>query len=159
MGMVVIPRFGAGTDPDSPKNSPPRPTPLSSTILAVTPTSTPTPTNIVAGITSSATPSPTSTGAANGNGFIDIAGDGTSGDKILRGFLIGVAIGAVLSFVLCCWLPCCRKKRRSRLQRRNDNIRRRLVVLEDEAWVNQNWPQRRPWDVGDDESHSHESHD
>ncbi|KAL7905527.1 hypothetical protein GGI35DRAFT_461006 [Trichoderma velutinum] len=149
--MVVLPRFGAEADPDYPKNSPPRPTPVSS--------ATPTPTDIIASVTTSIAPSPTSSHTTNGNGFTQIATDGTSGDKILRGFLIGMAIGIILSFVLCCWLPCCRKKRRSRLQRRNDNIRRRLVVLEDEAWVNQNWPQRRPWDVGEDESQSHVSHD
>lgn len=90
---------------------------------------------------------------------MQVAEDGTSGDKLLRGFLIGVAIGVLVSFVLCCWLPCFRKARRTRLQRRNDNIRRRLVVLEDEAWVSENWPRRRPWEVGDDESQSHVSHE
>ncbi|KKP06344.1 hypothetical protein THAR02_01589 [Trichoderma harzianum] len=149
--MVVIPRFGADANPDYPKNSPPRPTPVSS--------ATPTPTDIIASITTSTTSSPTSSSTSDAGGFLHIASDGNSGDKILRGFLIGMGIGIILSFVLCCWLPCCRKQRRSRLQRRNDNIRRRLVVLEDEAWVNQNWPQRRPWDVGEDESQSHVSHD
>ncbi|PNP56743.1 hypothetical protein THARTR1_03439 [Trichoderma harzianum] len=153
--MVVIPRFGADANPDYPKNSPPRPTPVSS--------ATPTATDIIASVTTSTTSSPTSSSTSDAGGFLHIASDGTSGDKILRGFLIGMAIGIILSFVLCCWLPCCRKKRRSRLQRRNDNIRRRLVVLEDEAWVNQNWPPRRPWDVGEDESQSqsqsHVSHD
>ncbi|UKZ53180.1 hypothetical protein TrVGV298_006972 [Trichoderma virens] len=149
--MVVLPRLGVEPNPDFPKNAPPRPTPVSS--------STPTPTDIIASVTSSVTSSPTPTSTSDANGFIQIASDGTPGDKILRGFLIGMAIGIILSLVLCCWTPCCRKKRRSRLERRNDNIRRRLVVLEDEAWVNQNWPQRRPWDVGDDESQSHVSHD
>jgi hypothetical protein len=107
--------------------------------------------------TSTSTSSPTPT--SKSHGFADIAEGGNSGEKILRGFFIGMAIGIILSFVLCCWLPCLRKSRRSRLQRRNDNIRRRLVILEDEAWVNQNWPQRRPWEVGQDERGSYESHD
>ncbi|KAL7789134.1 hypothetical protein V8C37DRAFT_218623 [Trichoderma ceciliae] len=139
--MVVIARLGVEPNPDFPKNSPPRPIP--------------TPTDIVSGITTSmATSTPTSspTSAGTGNGFFRVAEDGTSGDKILRGFLIGMAIGIILSFVLCCWLPCLRRRPRSRLQRRNDNIRRRLVVLEDEAWVSHNWPHRRPWDVGEGEN-------
>ncbi|KAL7946900.1 hypothetical protein V8C42DRAFT_319119 [Trichoderma barbatum] len=148
--MVVIARMGVEPNPDFPKNGPPRPTPVSSP--------TPTATDIIASVTGSITSSPTSTDTQAGNGFTHIASDGTSGDKILRGFLIGMAIGVMLSLVLCCWMPCCRKKRRTRLERRNDNIRRRLVVLEDEDWVNQNWPNRRPWDVGDDESQSHVSH-
>ncbi|KAL6859346.1 hypothetical protein J3F83DRAFT_749875, partial [Trichoderma novae-zelandiae] len=83
---------------------------------------------------------------------MQVAEDGTRGDKILRGFLVGMAIGILLSFAMCCWLPCFRTKwrraRRTRLQRRNDNIRRGLVILEDEAWVSENWPRRRPWDGG-----------
>lgn len=145
--MAIIARLGFEPNPDLPK-SPPRPSP--------TPSPTPTPIDVITSITSSmATPSPTSTDT--GGGFLHVAEDGTSGDKILRGFLIGVAIGIALSIFLCCWLPCCRKRRRSRLQRRNDNIRRRLVILEDETWVHQNWPQRRPWDVGQDERNSNES--
>ncbi|PTB65145.1 hypothetical protein BBK36DRAFT_1169911 [Trichoderma citrinoviride] len=164
--MVVLPRLGIEPNPDFPKNSPPRPSPT-------TPTPTPTATDtIIASITSSSSssatstsssPAPTDNGSSSsggGGGFIKVvAEDGTSGDKLLRGFLVGMAIGTLLSLVVCCWLPCFRKgRRRTRLQRRNDNIRRRLVILEDEAWVSENWPRRRPWDVGEDESGSHESH-
>lgn len=150
MGINIVDPY-----PDFPKNSPhPSPSPVSST--------TPTAADIISSITrsmatSTSTSSPTP--ASNSHGFEDIAEGGTSGEKIMRGFFIGMAIGIALSFVLCCWLPCLRKSRRSRLQRRNDNIRRRLVILEDEAWVNQNWPQRRPWEVGQDERGSYESHD
>ncbi|EGR50364.1 uncharacterized protein TRIREDRAFT_105408 [Trichoderma reesei QM6a] len=125
-------------------NSPPRPSPIPTP--AITPT--PTPTDIIASIiTSSATsPPPTSTATSsssstdNGAGFMQVAEDGTSGDKLLRGFLVGMAIGILVSLVMCCWLPCLRRARRTRLQRRNDNIRRRrLVVLEDEAWAYNDW--------------------
>ncbi|KAL7892182.1 hypothetical protein HDV63DRAFT_390659 [Trichoderma sp. SZMC 28014] len=138
-------------DPDFPKG-PPRPSP--SPVFSTTPTAT----DIISNITRSmATSSPTPT--SKSHGFDDITSGGTSGEKIMRGFFIGMALGVVLSLVLCCWLPCLRKSPRTRLQRRNDNIRRRLVILEDEAWVNQNWPQRRPWEVGQDERGSYESHD
>ncbi|OTA01698.1 hypothetical protein A9Z42_0020110 [Trichoderma parareesei] len=158
--MVVLPRLGIEPNPDFPKNSPPRPSPIPTPAL----TPSPTPSDIIASITSSATsPPPKSTSSSstdNGAGFMQVAEDGTSGDKLLRGFLVGMAIGILVSLVMCCWLPCLRRARRTRLQRRNDNIRRRrLVVLEDEAWVSENWPRRRPWEVGDDESGSHESHE
>jgi hypothetical protein len=155
--MGIIARIDLEPNPDLPKG-PPRPG------SAPTPGATPTATDIISSITrsmatstSTSTPSPTPT--SNVHGIANIAEGGNSGERILRGFFIGMAIGIILSFVLCCWLPCLRKRRRTRLERRNDNIRRRLVVLEDEAWVNQNWPQRRPWDVGQDERGSYESHE
>ncbi|KAM0250673.1 hypothetical protein ACHAQJ_008550 [Trichoderma viride] len=139
--------------PDFPTNPPPNPSP--SSVSSVIPTPTEMIASIITTSMTTSTPSPTST--SHGNGFLNIAESGDSGGRILRGFLIGVAIGIMMSFALCCWKPCFRKSQRSRLQRRNDNIRRRLVVLEDEAWVNQNWPQRRLWDIGEDERQSHES--
>ncbi|KAH6603616.1 hypothetical protein Trco_008391 [Trichoderma cornu-damae] len=145
--MVVVALFGVDPDPDFPKNSPPRPSRF--------PSPSPSPTDIIAGAASSMA-SPASTDG--GNGLLSVAEDGTSGDKILRGFLIGVAIGIALSLVLCCWLPCLRKgSPRMWLRRRNGHIRRRLGEPEVEASVSQNWPQRRSWDVGEDESHV--SHD
>lgn len=153
--MGIITRMDIEPNPDLPKG-PPRPSP--SAVSSATPTAT----DIISSITrtmatstSTSSPKPTS----NSHGFGDIAEGGNSGERILRGFFIGIAIGIIMSFVLCCWLPCLRKSRRTRLERRNDNIRRRLVVLEDEAWVNQNWPQRRPWEVGQDERESYESHE
>lgn len=153
--MGIITRMDIEPNPDLPKG-PPRPSP--SAVFSATPTVT----DIISSITrsmatstSTSSPKPTS----NSHGFGDIAEGGNSGERILRGFFIGIAIGIIMSFVLCCWLPCLRKSRRTRLERRNDNIRRRLVVLEDEAWVNQNWPQRRPWEVGQDERGSYESHE
>lgn len=157
--MGIIARFNLEPNPDLPKGPPrPSPSPVSS--------ATPTATDIISSIarsmvTSTSTPTSASspTSSSKSNGFADIAEGGNSGERILRGFFIGMAIGIIMSFVLCCWLPCLRRSRRTRLQRRNDNIRRRLVVLEDEAWVNQTWPQRRPWDVGQDERESYETHD
>ncbi|TFB06006.1 hypothetical protein CCMA1212_001440 [Trichoderma ghanense] len=94
--MVVLPRLGIEPNPDFPKNSPPRPSPI--------PTPTPTPTDIISSITSSsATSPPTSSSTTdNGSSFMQVAEDGSSGDKILRGFLVGMAIGILLSFRLTC---------------------------------------------------------
>ncbi|KAL7917281.1 hypothetical protein ACQKWADRAFT_307191 [Trichoderma austrokoningii] len=143
-----IKRMNLEPNPDLPKG-PPRPSP------------TPTATDIISSITrsmatSTSTSSPTPTGKSHG---FSISEGGNSGERILRGFFIGMAIGVFLSVVLCCWLPCLRRGQRTRLQRRNDNIRRRLVVLEDEAWVNQNWPQRRRWEIGQDERESYDGHE
>lgn len=152
--MGIIERIGIEPNPDLPKG-PPRPSP--SSVSSATPTATDIISSITRSMATSSTSSPTPT--SKSQAVVGIAEGGSSGERILRGFFIGMALGIVLSFVLCCWLPCLRKSRRTRLQRRNDNIRRRLVILEDEAWVNQNWPQRRPWDVGQDERGSYESHE
>lgn len=155
MQMGIITRMsGEEPIPDLPKG--PRPSPVSS--------AAPTATDIISSITRSMTtsastststssPTPTSKSYA----FSAITEGGNSGERILRGFFIGMAIGIFLSVVMCCWLPCLGRGPRTRLQRRNDNIRRGLVVLEDEAWVNQNWPRTRPWEAGQDERQSDES--
>lgn len=54
--------------------------------------------------------------------FMGIATGGSSGEKILRGFLIGVAIGLIVGCFFCCWYPCCggtsRRRRRELARRR-----------------------------------------
>ncbi|KAI5457691.1 hypothetical protein BGZ63DRAFT_427729 [Mariannaea sp. PMI_226] len=48
------------------------------------------------------------------NKFMSIARGGSNGEKIIRGFLIGVAIGLVVACFVCCWYPCCRPNRSRR---------------------------------------------
>lgn len=57
--------------------------------------------------------------------FMGIATGGSHGEKILRGFLIGVAIGLVVACFTCCWYPCCGGARN---RRRNELIRRRMLA-------------------------------
>lgn len=46
--------------------------------------------------------------------FMTLARGGSNGEKIMRGFLIGVAVGLIVACFVCCWYPCCRPDRRRR---------------------------------------------
>ncbi|UNI17217.1 hypothetical protein JDV02_003585 [Purpureocillium takamizusanense] len=65
---------------------------------------------------------------------LELIGGGSSGEKIIRGFLIGIALGLILGGVCCCWVPCFgRRQQETRRRRRQDRVRRGL-------------PARRPLD-------------
>ncbi|KAF7557515.1 hypothetical protein G7046_g6017 [Stylonectria norvegica] len=48
--------------------------------------------------------------------IMDVATGGSNGERILRGFLIGIAVGLVVACFTCCWYPCCNRTRRSRIR-------------------------------------------
>ncbi|GJN71710.1 hypothetical protein PLIIFM63780_005956 [Purpureocillium lilacinum] len=65
---------------------------------------------------------------------LELIGGGSSGEKIIRGFLIGIALGLILGGVCCCWVPCFgRRQQEVRRRRRQERVRRGL-------------PARRPLD-------------
>ncbi|KAJ6439897.1 hypothetical protein O9K51_07788 [Purpureocillium lavendulum] len=65
---------------------------------------------------------------------LELISGGTSGEKIIRGFLIGIALGLILGGLCCCWVPCFgRRQQETRRRRRQDRVRRGL-------------PARRPLD-------------
>ncbi|KAG5999645.1 hypothetical protein E4U43_001943 [Claviceps pusilla] len=43
---------------------------------------------------------------------------GSSGERIVRGFLMGVALGIILGGVLCCWVPCFGRRNQDRREQR-----------------------------------------
>ncbi|KAH6893353.1 hypothetical protein B0T10DRAFT_457458 [Thelonectria olida] len=61
--------------------------------------------------------------------FMTIARGGSNGEKIMRGFLIGVAVGLIVACFVCCWYPCCRSDR----PRRQRGPRRPPVEMEEET--------------------------
>ncbi|PHH59833.1 hypothetical protein CDD82_2399 [Ophiocordyceps australis] len=62
---------------------------------------------------------------------LELVSGGTAGDKIVRGFLIGVALGLVVGGVCCCWVPCFgRRAQRERRQRRRRARRRERDATE-----------------------------
>ncbi|SPJ93249.1 uncharacterized protein FTOL_13855 [Fusarium torulosum] len=62
--------------------------------------------------------------------FMGIAKGGSNGEKIMRGFLIGLAIGLVVACFFCCWYPCCRPRFQN--QRRRRRARRGPPVADEE---------------------------
>ncbi|PHH60253.1 hypothetical protein CDD81_1912 [Ophiocordyceps australis] len=87
---------------------------------------------------------------------LELVSGGTAGDKIVRGFLIGVALGLVVGGVCCCWVPCFgrraqreRRQRRRRARRRdrdNNESTRLLYVLALPTWLS--WRRRAGREAG-----------
>ncbi|KZZ95265.1 hypothetical protein AAL_04496 [Moelleriella libera RCEF 2490] len=66
-------------------------------------------------------------GASSGLGdrILQLVTGGSSGERIVRGFLMGIAIGIILGGVLCCWVPCFGRRRVRELRERRRRRRRR----------------------------------
>ncbi|KAF4994115.1 hypothetical protein FGRMN_6030 [Fusarium graminum] len=62
--------------------------------------------------------------------FMSIAKGGSNGEKIMRGFLIGLAIGLIVACFVCCWYPCCRPRFQN--QRRRRRTRRGPPAVDEE---------------------------
>ncbi|QPG93932.1 hypothetical protein C2857_003645 [Epichloe festucae Fl1] len=59
---------------------------------------------------------------------------GSNGERIVRGFLIGVAMGIILGGALCCWVPCFGRRRQERRERRRQQRRQQRRRAERRAW-------------------------
>ncbi|KIE01593.1 hypothetical protein MAJ_02398, partial [Metarhizium majus ARSEF 297] len=118
--------------------------------VATTPSTTPTPTSS-GGVpttwpsTTYTLPTMTSWGSTP-NGFGDFnVGDrilqlvtsGSNGEKIVRGFLMGVAIGIILGGAVCCWVPCFGRGRQQRRERRRRQREQAQRQARDEAQQHQ----------------------
>ena len=71
---------------------------------------------------------------------LELISGGSPGEKIVRGFLIGVALGLVIGGVCCCWVPCFgRRQQEIRRMRREDRVRRgypaRVTLGERMPWL------------------------
>ncbi|KAG8424157.1 hypothetical protein J3458_000983 [Metarhizium acridum] len=53
-----------------------------------------------------------------GDRILQLVTSGSNGEKIVRGFLMGVAIGFILGGAVCCWVPCFGRGRQERRERR-----------------------------------------
>ncbi|OAA41006.1 hypothetical protein NOR_05588 [Metarhizium rileyi] len=53
-----------------------------------------------------------------GNRIMQLVTSGSNGEKIVRGFLMGIAVGIILGGALCCWVPCFGRGRQERRERR-----------------------------------------
>ena len=52
--------------------------------------------------------------------LMELISSGSDGERIVRGFLMGIAFGVILGGVLCCWVPCFGAKQRARRARRRE---------------------------------------
>jgi hypothetical protein len=53
-----------------------------------------------------------------GDRILQLVTSGSNGEKVVRGFLMGVAMGIILGGVFCCWVPCFGRGRHERRARR-----------------------------------------
>ncbi|OAQ66749.1 FAM176 family domain-containing protein [Pochonia chlamydosporia 170] len=53
-----------------------------------------------------------------GDKILQLVTSGSNGERIVRGFLMGVALGIILGGALCCWVPCFGRARQERRARR-----------------------------------------
>lgn len=72
--------------------------------------------------------------------FMSIAKGGSNGEKIMRGFLIGLAIGLVVACFVCCWYPCCRPRLQNRRRRRRRTRRGPPAADEEQNAANRTPP-------------------
>ncbi|QUC23620.1 uncharacterized protein UV8b_07861 [Ustilaginoidea virens] len=134
-GAVADALSGAGMSAPTGANR----TTTTTTITTTTPTPSPSPTTqppltsvlTTYSMTTYTLPTLTSWGTAPdalgdfnlGDRVLQLVSSGSRGEKIVRGFLMGVALGILLGGALCCWVPCFgrrrRRRRRQRQRRRN----------------------------------------
>ncbi|PNY28946.1 Uncharacterized protein TCAP_01130 [Tolypocladium capitatum] len=75
--------------------------------------------------------------------LLELIGGGSSGEKIARGFLIGVAFGLIVGGFCCCWVPCFGRAQLERRRRRREERIRRGEPPESSVRERMPWPRRR----------------
>lgn len=53
-----------------------------------------------------------------GQRIMELVSGGSNGERVVRGFLMGVAVGIILGGALCCWVPCFGRRQQERRARR-----------------------------------------